>query len=134
LTGPERILRMLAVGGAATGIYALLTWTGVTIASAPAPLASFLAYLAASIFSYGAHRRFTFASSRPHSEALSRFSALSLAGYVAALVVPALVTETLGAPVSVSILITCTVIPAANYVALSRLVFRTRPPVTAAET
>ena len=125
---------MLAVGGAATGIYALLTWVGATMVAAPAPLASFLAYLVASMFSYGAHRRFTFGSSRPHSEALSRFSVLSLAGYVTALIVPALVTETLGAPVWASILITCTVIPAANYVALSRLVFRARPPLAAAKT
>lgn len=130
---PGRMLPMLAVGGAATGLYAILTWAAVATVSLPSPAASLLAYLIASTFSYGAHRRFTFASSRPHAEALPRFSALSLAGYVTALAIPALLTETLGAPVWVSILVTCTVVPAANYLVLSRLVFTDSHPLAAAK-
>ena len=127
-----RLARMLVVGGTATVLYAVLTGIAARWLAWPAPLASLLAYAVASAFSYGAHRRFTFGSHRPHGEALPRFLALNLAGYGTALLVPLLVTGALGAPVWASVLVTCTVVPAANWVGLDRLVFpsgASRPPL-----
>ena len=123
MTRAGRLVRMAAVGGLATGLYAALAWSAATILSLPAALASLLAYLIASVLSYGAHRTFTFGSRRPHGEAVPRFIALNMAGYATALAIPSLVTDAVGAPVWVSVLVTCTLVPAANLAGLSRLVF-----------
>ena len=55
---------------------------------------------------------------------LPRFLALSGAGLAVVSILPALLTDTLGLPATVPILLACVVIPAVNYVVLGKWVFR----------
>lgn len=126
-----RFAAMAIVGGIATLIYAGATWAFVTRLGLPIVLASPVAYGLAAAWSYRGHRRLTFADREAGAGAAWRFSALTLAGYAASAVVPALASGWLGASPEASILIVCIAIPVLNYVVLSRHVFRgprSKPP------
>lgn len=117
-----RIGRFALVGGAATACYAGLAWAGTAL-GLPAALASLGAYALAALLSYTGHRLMTFAGEAAHGRAAPRFAALTLAGYGAALAIPAALTDGLGAPPLVPIALTCLAVPALNYVVLRRYVF-----------
>jgi len=73
-------LRFLAVGAAATALQyailiALVRWAGVN-----AVLASTLGFAVSMWLNYALNRRYTFASDRPHAQALPRFVATALCG------------------------------------------------------
>jgi putative flippase GtrA len=113
------------VGGAATLSYASLAWLLTKGADLPAAFASVVAYAVSACLSYVGHRHLTFRSRRSHGEAVSAFVGVSIVGYGAAFLVPAVITGLLGAPVEVSILLTCVTVPTLTYLGLSRFVFRT---------
>ncbi|WP_052341221.1 GtrA family protein [Salinarimonas rosea] len=117
------LVRLLAVGGTSTGLYLALAFAGEARLGLPAAAASIGAYAVAAVFSYLAHRGFTFRSRRPHREAAWRFSLLTAAGWGAALAIPVVLTGAFGAPPLASFLVVAIAIPAANALALSRLVF-----------
>ncbi|MGP9821713.1 GtrA family protein [Salinarimonas sp. NSM] len=117
------LVRLLAVGGVSTGLYLALASAGEARLGLPAAAASIGAYAGAAVFSYVAHRGFTFRTTRPHRETAWRFSVLTAAGWAAALAIPLVLTEGLGAPPLASFLAVAIAIPAANALALSRLVF-----------
>ncbi|WP_372424886.1 GtrA family protein [Salinarimonas chemoclinalis] len=117
------LVRLLAVGGVSTGLYLALAFVGEARLGLPAAGASIGAYAVTASFSYLAHRGFTFRSTRPHREAAWRFSVLTAAGWGAALAIPIVLTDVVGAPPSASFLAVAIAIPAANALALSRLVF-----------
>jgi putative flippase GtrA len=126
-TGPTWLSRLSwygGVGALSAAIYALATWFLAKQLAWPAAAASCAACTVAALVSYFGHRRLTFRSDRPHREAVSRFVALSLVSYMVAFIVPSIVSGLLQAPIELSIAIVCLLIPAMNYVALSRLVFR----------
>jgi|SRR4051812_951427 putative flippase GtrA len=126
-TGPAWLSRLSWYGGVGTlsaAIYALATWLLAKQLAWPAVAASCAAYTVAALVSYFGHRRLTFRSDRPHREAVSRFVALSTVSYTVAFVTPGIVSGLLQAPIELSIAIVCVLIPAINYLALSRLVFR----------
>ena len=116
------------VGGTSTLIYATLAWCSATSLGLPMPLASLVAYALAAMWSYFGHRALTFRGAYPHSRARTRFFILALSGYGIAIAVPAFVDGYLGGRLESSILLTCIAIPFANYVFLSRYVFREREP------
>lgn len=111
------------VGTAATLSYASLTWLLAKGVGLPAGPASIVGYALSACVSYVGHRQFTFRSSRRHREALSPFLVVSMLGYALALLIPATVTDLLGAPIEASIVVTCVTVPALTYVGLSRFVF-----------
>ncbi|MGJ3261865.1 MAG: GtrA family protein [Salinarimonas sp.] len=117
------LVRLLVVGGVSTGLYLGLAWIGGARLGLPAAVASIGAYALAAIVSYLAHRSFTFRSERPHREAAWRFGLVACIGWGAAIAVPLVLTDGLGAPPLASFLVVATAIPAANALALSRLVF-----------
>lgn len=85
--------------------------------------ASFLAYLAGMALSYSGHRRLTFASSRPHAEAIPRFIAVNMFGLGVSLALPWLLTVRLGLPSIVAVMAASILVPMASYIGHSRLVF-----------
>jgi len=117
-----RLSRFAAIGASATLLYAglALAFTGLGIAATGA---SVLAFLLAAVFSYGGHKYVTFVSGGRHAFELPRFLVVSAAGLAVVSVMPAVLTDMLGLPAAVPILLACIVIPAVNYVVLGRWVF-----------
>ena len=120
----NRLLWMATVGGTATLTYAALTWSLAVLTALPAAFASLASYAVAAVLSYFGHRGLTFRSRRSHREAVWPFIGVSLFGYATAFAIPGLFTGAMGARIEISILLTCTAVPALNYVAMSQLVFR----------
>ena len=69
------------------------------------------------------HKYVTFVSGGRHAFELPRFLVVSAAGLAVVSVMPAVLTDMLGLPAAVPILLACVVIPAVNYVVLGRWVF-----------
>lgn len=126
LSGPqvERLVTMAIVGGTATMGYAALTWLLAAKAGLPAAIASLASYACVSVLSYLGHRHLTFRSRRPHRDTAGSFAAVSMGGYVLALAIPGLLSGALGAPIEVSVLVTCLVVPVFSCLAMTRFVFR----------
>ncbi|RRH97193.1 GtrA family protein [Mesorhizobium tamadayense] len=128
VAGAKLLARFASVGLVATILYAVLTavfagsdWLGL------APVeASLAAYAAAALFSYLAHRSFTFMSAGSHRSQGPRFLLLTIAGLAVAYAAPSLLTVTLGLPLAVPILVTSLAIPALNLLMLDRWVFAER--------
>lgn len=118
-----RLLRFAGVGVASTLCYAVIALALTQWARLPAVEASVIAYAVAALLSYLGHRHITFRSKGDHLREAPRFGLLVLAGYLLALAIPLLTTGILGWPSAVSILATCIVIPAANYLLMARMVF-----------
>ncbi|RUT98940.1 GtrA family protein [Mesorhizobium sp. USDA-HM6] len=126
--GLRLLARFGSVGIVATILYASLAalfggskWIGF------APVeASLAAYAAAALFSYLAHKFFTFMSAGPHRSEAPRFLLLTLTGLAVAYAAPSLLTVKLGLPFVVPVLVTCVVIPALNLLVLDRWVFAER--------
>lgn len=124
----RRPARFALVGGAATLIYAGLTWTAAAAYGVPVPLASPAAYGVAAGWSYLGHRGLTFRGSQPHPRARLRFLALTLVGYAVAFLVPVLMDRVPGGRPEAAILLTCLAVPLANYIVMSRHIFADRTP------
>jgi putative flippase GtrA len=105
---PARISRFALVGVVSTLLYAL---------------GSLVAYVLAGVFSYTAHRSFTFRSDRSHREAAPRFIGLSLVGYGIATAAPLLLTDWAGLPNVFAVALTSLVVPALNFVLMRAMVF-----------
>ncbi|ANT49342.1 GtrA family protein [Mesorhizobium amorphae] len=123
-----RISRFAVIGGASTLIYGacalLLSRGGAGAAILPATLASAVAYAVAGLFSYAGHKYFTFVSAGAHAFELPRFLLLNATGLATAIALPVLLTEKLGMPVAVPVVLTCIAVPLVNYIVLGRWVFR----------
>lgn len=118
-----RLSRFAAVGLAATAIYAVLALVLARLGMM-ATGASVLAFLVAALFSYAGHKYVTFVSGGRHAFELPRFLVVGCAGLAVVSVMPAMLTDLLGFPPVVPVLLACVVIPAINYVVLGRWVFR----------
>jgi putative flippase GtrA len=122
----RRLSRFALIGIASTVIYAVSAFllSSLPGATLPAALASFAAYAMAALFSYTGHKYFTFTSGGSHAMELPRFLLLTASGLIVAIVLPELLTQMLGIPALVPILLTCIAVPIINYVVLGRWVFR----------
>jgi putative flippase GtrA len=121
----SRPARFVVVGLAATLLYAVCAATlsaGETAPMRPAA-ASVLAYVFAAIFSYLGHKFFTFMSGGAHRFEVPRFIALTALGLAVSYVLPVVMSESLGLPVQVPVLLTCVLIPVVNYLVLRHWVF-----------
>ncbi|TIS60157.1 GtrA family protein [Mesorhizobium sp.] len=120
------ISRFALIGIGSTLIYATFAFflSRGQGALLPATLASVAAYAVAALFSYTGHKYFTFMSNGNHAMELPRFVLLTASGLVVAIVLPGLLTQVLGIPASIPILLTCIAVPVVNYVVLGRWVFR----------
>ncbi|MBN9073066.1 MAG: GtrA family protein [Rhizobiales bacterium] len=112
------------VGIVATIGYFLLASFLHGVASVPPAAASVAAYVACAVFSYWGHRRLSFASGGAHAVQVPRFVASTTLGLAVATATP-LAADAAGlAPVAGYALV-CLLVPALNFVLLSRWVFRT---------
>ena len=113
----RELIRFAAVGGAATLLYAVLTWTGIkTLHAAPA-LASAAAYLLAALFSFLGHRYITFLSTGSHVVEAAKFVFLTACGLAVATGVMQL-AGALHWPTIVGIVIVSGAIPIINFFVL----------------
>lgn len=121
-----RTIRFGAVGGCSTLIYATLAY-GFGSAGLAAVAASVAAYGLAAIFSFNAHRRFTFASRGAAKSELPRFLAVNAAGLAIATVAPLVLTEALGLHPLFAIATASVLVPLLSLLAMDRFVFRPAP-------
>jgi putative flippase GtrA len=123
-----RLSRFALVGLLSTLVYAVVALVLGAVfenAAGQAPI-SLLAYAIAAIFSYIAHRLFTFASSGAYRSEIPRFVLLTLTGAGISFVIPVIVEYWLGLPILFSVAAVCIIIPLSNYFALDRWVFGDR--------
>jgi putative flippase GtrA len=120
-----RLSRFALVGLASTILYAAITWTVTRELGVPAAVASLFAYALSAMFSYMAHRTFTFRATGRHVESAPVFAGISIVGYLVSTAVPLVLTDMLGAPLGLTILITCLPVPILSYFAMGRFAFRT---------
>ncbi|NUS22351.1 MAG: GtrA family protein [Mesorhizobium sp.] len=121
----RRPIRFLVTGIGATLLYALLGAAFSAGTPMSPALGSVLAYALAAIFSYAGHKYFTFASNGAHRFEVPRFAVLTLVGLATSFALPAVLSEWLGLPVRVPIVLTCLLVPLVNYVVLRHWVFGT---------
>ena len=121
----QLISRFALVGLSATALYAVLALLlGAAMRDDTGQaVASLLAYVATAIFSYCAHRVFTFASNGDYRFEIPRFAALTLSGVATSFIVPLVLAQWLLLPMVVPVAVVCVVIPLLNYVALDHWVF-----------
>lgn len=125
--GVKFLARFGSVGIAATILYAVLAAVFARADLGFTPVqASLAAYGAAALFSYLAHKSFSFMSAGSHRSEAPRFLLLTATGLGVAYAAPKLFTVMLGLPLFVPILLTCLIIPALNLIVLDRWVFAER--------
>ncbi len=116
--------RFVLVGLAATGIY-LAAALALGLVPGIAPVAASVgAYAIAAVFSYWGHKRLTFRSSGSHAHEAPRFLLTTALGLGTSVIMPLLLTERLGLPSPVAVLVVCMAIPVLNYLILNAWVFR----------
>lgn len=121
-----RIVRFLAVGGAAAGLYVALSTALVELAHWRAGVASIIAYGVCIPAAYAGQKLFAFASPRAHRIALPRYIALQLAGLILAAALAEGLSGVAGVPPVVSFLVAAGAVAAFNYLVMSRWVFLPR--------
>lgn len=87
---------------------------------------SFAAFAIAAVFSYTAHRVFTFTSQGAYRLEIPRFAVLTATGAAISYVLPTILEGTLKMPMFVSAAGVCVLIPVINFLALDRWVFSDR--------
>lgn len=82
MSGYKSFVQFVCVGLVATGLqYVLLLWLVRQFGMSGTP-ASALSFACSALFNYALNRRFSFATDRPHSEALPRFMVVAGSGLV----------------------------------------------------
>ena len=119
-----RMLRFALVGVAATLLYAVIAFALAYVSMLPAAVTSLIAYCTAGVLSYFGHRLFTFKAGGGHARPAARFVGINLLGYAVAAVIPWVLSDRLGYPAAIGIVLVCIVIPAMNYVLFNLFVFR----------
>lgn len=122
MTFLPRIVRFSMVGGASTLAYALLALGGEALGM-NVVVASVLAYALCVPFAYLGHRHFTYGSSRPHREAVSRFVALNIAGLAISAAAPWLLCDVVRLPAFAGVFTAAVLVPLASYAGQALLVF-----------
>ncbi len=118
-----RLGTFATVGVAATVGYAIIA-EGLAFLGLPPAVASVVAYGICGLWSYLGHKRFTFASSAPHSIAAPRFVVAAAAGLLIAVAAPLLFARYFGPSPYFAVLATCVVAPIVSFVASQNFVFR----------
>lgn len=116
-------MRFGSVGIAATVLYFALALAIERSGAVGATPASLIAYSLAALFSYFAHRNFTFSSSRPHGVAVPRFTVTTICGALLALALPLVLHDWLRWSAVIALAAVCIVVPITNLVLLRLWVF-----------
>jgi putative flippase GtrA len=122
LKAEPRVVRFLVSGVSAAVVYFAVAWAAVEQLGWKPLAAGLVAYLTALPIAYLLHRMFTFRSRAQIPAESSRFVATSLMGIALSSALPAMMTK-LGMPLSSALAATCVLVPAVNYLALSRWTF-----------
>lgn len=119
-----RLRRFGLVGLTSTALYAVAA-LGLQAASVEPLPASLAAFAFCSVVSFVGHRWFTFRSTGRAGAEGARFAATTLLGFVLTTAIP-LAGQALGAPGWASVLASCLIVPALNYLLLNSFVFARR--------
>ena len=123
--------RFVLVGVAATILYAVLALAfDRLLPDRAGPLTSLLAYGVAAMFSYVAHRAFTFASEGDRRVEIPRFAVLTASGAAVSFAVPLVMHTALGLTLGAAVLRVCVLLPLIHFLVLDRWVFRDRSPLS----
>lgn len=119
-----QLVRFGFVGLAATVLYVILAFSfAKAFAHWPSAASAFGAYLVAGLFSYLAHKLFTFASDGSHGREAPRFAIVSIAGFGLAALLPFVLHDLMGLSLAIPVLLTAVLVPVMNFVALRWFVF-----------
>ncbi|QKV19809.1 GtrA family protein [Oricola thermophila] len=122
----SRIARFGIVGIAATMLYMVLALAfEASFPRWPAAAGAVGAYAIAGLFSYFAHKLFTFGSECDHAQEAPRFIVVTLGGYALAALLPLVLHDIMKLPLLLPVLLTATLVPIVNFIALRWFVFRT---------
>lgn len=120
----RELLRFGVVGACATVLYVILAFSFTkAFAQWPSAAGAFVAYVVSGVFSYLAHKLFTFASDDRHSREAPRFVVVSIAGFGLAGLLPFVLHDVMGLPLAIPVLLTAVIVPAMNFIALRLFVF-----------
>lgn len=126
-TSVARLGRFGIVGCASTLVYAAVT-LAIAGGALSAAAASVLGYCAGAVVSYSGHKFFTFASAGAHRFELPRFALLTLSGFGFSVLTSALLSDRMGLPLRIPVIINCVAVPAVNYVIMRSWVFAAASP------
>jgi len=119
-----QVVRFGFVGLCATMLYVVLAlFFATAFPQWPSAIAALAAYALAGLFSYVAHKLFTFASDGRHGREAPRFAVVSLAGFALAALLPLVLHDLMGLSLVIPVMLTATLVPAINFVALRWFVF-----------
>lgn len=119
----RKLLKFIFIGGTGTSLYIVLTLIFNGALGLQPAAASFTAHCITALYSYVGHRVFTFASNRPHRQAITSFTGLTLVGYGFSIAIPWLMTSVYGLPLIVPVLVTSVTVPVFNFLMMERVVF-----------
>lgn len=118
------IVRFALVGLSATALYVILAFSlENAFAQWPSAGSAFAAYLVAGLYSYLAHKFFTFVSDGSHGREAPRFIVVGIAGFGLAALLPFILHDVMGFAFAVPVLLTAILVPVMNFVALRWFVF-----------
>lgn len=119
-----KLFRFGIVGGLATLLYFSMAWWLTVSVEIQATVASLTAYSVATLYSYTAHKFYTFRSNNNHSRELPQFLVLTMIGVILASAIPAIFTTWLEWHAGYALAITCFLIPMINFIGMEKFVFR----------
>lgn len=107
----RELVSFLLTGGLATLLQYVVLALGTDYLEWPASVASGTGYLSGAVLSYLSNYFFTFASDRPHVQAISRFLTMAAVGWCLTIVLMALLADIMGWNKWISqVLVTCFVL------------------------
>lgn len=119
------VLRFGLTGGTSTLIYIIATLL-LSAAGLRVSLASVAGYAAGAVFSYAAHRTFTFVSDGAVGFEIPRFACATAAGLALSAVLALVLSDLAGLPPAVPVALATVLVPGMNFFILRRYVFQTR--------
>lgn len=125
---PWKVVRFGLVGIVGTLVYFGLAAAATMSFRIPASVASIAAYFIAAVYSFLAHRYFTFRSKQPISKEAPRFAGVQIIGWSVAFLSPLFMTDLAGLPPLVAIVFVSLAVPLLSFLGMERLVFRARSP------
>lgn len=116
------LVRFAVSGALAAAIYYAVAWLAIRQFGWKPLTAGLAGYVAALPMAYWLHRKFTFQSRARVLPESSRFVASSIIGIVLSSVLPAIMSR-FEVSLAIALAATCVLVPAANYLLLSRWTF-----------
>ncbi len=119
-----QILRFAIVGLCSTAIYIVVTLSlDAFFTQWPSAISAFVASCIGAVFSYSAHKTFTFSSDGRHQHEAPRFAVVTAVGFSISTLLPFVLHDVMGLALIIPVMLAATLVPAINFVALRWFVF-----------